>query len=151
VNEVPAGPEPSGTPLVIAPSIHVSYPSSEATAAKADKKTLATVQPIEDDVRLNTIQTVTAEPLKEPDGWHSDTSVMASTGTETSVTDNAVNENDQVEKKGIRNAGDLINFVVEKIDKREQKFLKFSTDEDDNSSLVGINIGFIKINSRKHK
>ncbi|MBB2144058.1 hypothetical protein GM921_01045 [Pedobacter sp. LMG 31464] len=55
------------------------------------------------------------------------------------------------ERKGIRNVGDLVNFVVDKVDKREKKFLKFSTDDDDNSSLIGINIGFLKLNSRKHK
>lgn len=55
------------------------------------------------------------------------------------------------ERKGIRNVGDLVNFVVDKVDKREKKFLKFSTDDDDNSSIIGINIGFLKLNSKKHK
>lgn len=56
-----------------------------------------------------------------------------------------------VERKGIRNVGDLVNYVVDKVDKRDKKFLKFNTDDDDNSSLIGINIGFVKLNSRKHK
>lgn len=51
----------------------------------------------------------------------------------------------------IRNAGDLLNFVVDKLDKREEKILQFETDEDDNSSLIAINIGPFKFNSRKHK
>lgn len=55
------------------------------------------------------------------------------------------------ERKGIRNVGDLVNFVVDKVDKRDKKFLKFNTDDDDNSSIIGINIGFIKLNSKKHK
>lgn len=55
------------------------------------------------------------------------------------------------ERKGIRNVGDLVNFVVDKVDKREKKFLKFNTDDDDNSSIIGINIGFLKFNSKKHK
>lgn len=50
-------------------------------------------------------------------------------------------------RKGIRNVGDLVNYVVDKVDKREKKFIKFNTDED-NSSIVGINIGFIKLNKR---
>jgi len=54
------------------------------------------------------------------------------------------------ERKGIRNVGDLVNYVVEKVDKREKKILKFKTDDDDESSLIGINIGFVKLN-RKHK
>lgn len=51
----------------------------------------------------------------------------------------------------IRNAGDLVNFVVDKIDKREQKLVEFRTDDDENSSLVAINIGPFKINQRKSK
>ena len=56
-----------------------------------------------------------------------------------------------MEHTKIRNVGDLINFVVEKVDKREQKFLQFKSDDDDNSSLVAINIGPFKLNARKHK
>lgn len=52
-------------------------------------------------------------------------------------------------KKGIRNMGDLINYVVEKVDKREKKLIKFDTDDDDNSSIIGLNIGFVKLNKRK--
>jgi hypothetical protein len=58
---------------------------------------------------------------------------------------------DQPVRNRIRNAGDLLNFVVDKLDKRDEKILQFETDEDDNSSLVAINIGPFKFNSRKHK
>ncbi len=61
--------------------------------------------------------------------------------------ENLISE-DNVEKKGIRNVGDLVNFVVDKVDKREKKLLRFNTDDDDNSSLVGINIGFLKFNKK---
>ncbi len=63
-------------------------------------------------------------------------------------------ENTEIEqtiRPRIRNAGDLVNFVVEKIDKREQKLVEFRTDDDENSSLVAINIGPFKINQRKSK
>lgn len=53
-------------------------------------------------------------------------------------------------KKGIRNMGDLINYVVEKVDKRDKKLIKFDTDDDDNSSIIGLNIGFVKINKRNN-
>jgi len=62
--------------------------------------------------------------------------------------DEVINENDQKENKGIRNVGDLVNFVVGKLDKREDKALQFQTD-DDNSSLVGINIGMLKFKKQK--
>jgi len=55
------------------------------------------------------------------------------------------------ERRGIRNVGDLVNYVVDKVDKREKKLVRFNTDDDDNSSLIGINIGFLKLNSKKHK
>ena len=51
-------------------------------------------------------------------------------------------------KKRIRNVGDLINYVVDKVDGREKKLIKFDTDDDDNSSIIGLNVGFVKINKR---
>ena len=65
--------------------------------------------------------------------------------------DEAVNEVKRGESKGIRNMGDLINYVVDKVDKREEKFIQFKTDEDDNSSLIGLNIGMFKFSQKKHK
>lgn len=53
--------------------------------------------------------------------------------------------------KGIRNMGDIINFVVNKLDKREKKIIQFKTDDDDNSSLVAINIGILKFNPKKDR
>jgi len=51
-------------------------------------------------------------------------------------------------KKGIRNVGDLVNYVVDKVDKRDKKLIKFDTDDDDNSSIIGLNIGFLKFNKK---
>ena len=51
-------------------------------------------------------------------------------------------------KKAMRNMGDLINYVVEKVDKRDKKLIKFDTDDDDNSTIIGLNIGFVKLNKR---
>ena len=72
--------------------------------------------------------------------------VMANIPANDSVEDSA---KEQVsEKRGIRNVGDLVNFVVDKVDKREKKLVRFNTDDDDNSSIVGINIGFLKFNKK---
>jgi type II secretory pathway component PulM len=57
-------------------------------------------------------------------------------------------ELEQTEHRGIRNVGDLINIVVNKVDKRDKKLIQFNTDEDDNSSVVAINIGFLRFNKR---
>lgn len=66
------------------------------------------------------------------------------------LTENVIGETETTERKGIRNVGDLVNFVVNKVDKRENKLIKFNTDDDDNSSIIGINIGFVKLN-KKHR
>jgi len=64
---------------------------------------------------------------------------------------NEVKDVEQPERRSIRNVGDLVNYVVDKVDKRDNKVVKFNTDDDDNSSLIAINIGFIKLNSKRHK
>ncbi|MCC8424207.1 hypothetical protein [Mucilaginibacter sp. UR6-11] len=52
-----------------------------------------------------------------------------------------------VKKRGIHNLGGLINALVAKVDKREDKLIEFSdSDDDDNESeLTGVNLGLIKI------
>lgn len=72
--------------------------------------------------------------------------MIASVETTPEVQVNTIVE--QPEHKGIRNVGDLINIVVNKVDKRDKKLIQFNTDEDDNSSVVAINIGFLKFNKR---
>ncbi|WEK18536.1 MAG: hypothetical protein P0Y49_17235 [Candidatus Pedobacter colombiensis] len=109
------------------------------------KKDLMVMQPIKEDMHLHAV----VERLQPV--VNSNTLVLASDQSLVTGIDEVINENDQVEKKGIRNVGDLINFVVDKLDKREEKLLQFKTDDDDNSSLIAINIGFIKFNSKKHK
>lgn len=49
----------------------------------------------------------------------------------------------------IRNAGDVINFIVSKVDKREEKFIQFRTDEDETSTLASINIGPFKFGKKR--
>ncbi|WP_025146913.1 hypothetical protein [Pedobacter jeongneungensis] len=71
--------------------------------------------------------------------------VTASNPT-TLKTDEPINDNEQ--SKGIRNMGDVINIIVNKVDKRKDKLIQFRTDDDD-SSLSSINIGPFKIGKRK--
>ncbi|WP_412466002.1 hypothetical protein [Pedobacter sp. KLB.chiD] len=62
-------------------------------------------------------------------------------------TDEPVNDNEQ-SNKGIRNVGDVVNLIVNKMDKRKDKLIQFRTDDDD-SSLSSINIGPFKFGKRK--
>ncbi|MBS1503961.1 MAG: hypothetical protein JST32_17965 [Bacteroidetes bacterium] len=48
-------------------------------------------------------------------------------------------------KHGIHNFGDLVNVVMAKVDKRKDKAIEFSDDEDDEATLTAVNIGPIKI------
>jgi hypothetical protein len=48
----------------------------------------------------------------------------------------------------IRSFGDLVNVVVAKIDKRKDKVIEFS-DDDDGSSVTAVNLGIIKIRREK--
>ncbi|MGM9475155.1 hypothetical protein ACS5PU_01945 [Pedobacter sp. GSP4] len=81
--------------------------------------------------------------------------VVAQTKTETVTasditsikTDDPINDNEQ-SSKGIRNVGDVVNLIVNKMDKRKDKLIQFRTDDDD-SSLASINIGPFKIGKRK--
>lgn len=73
---------------------------------------------------------------------------MVTAMVETPTTD-VINENDQ-SNKGIRNVGDVVNLIVNKVDKRKDKFIQFRTDDDD-SSLSSINIGPFKIGKKNRK
>ncbi|MBS1531319.1 MAG: hypothetical protein JSU01_13515 [Bacteroidetes bacterium] len=50
-----------------------------------------------------------------------------------------------VKKHGIRNFGELVNLVVAKVDKRKDKAVQFTDDEDgDGATLTAVNIGPVK-------
>jgi hypothetical protein len=72
--------------------------------------------------------------------------IVTASNPTTFKTDEPINDNEQ--NKGIRNMGDVINIIVNKVDKRKDKLIQFRTDDDD-SSLSSINIGPFKIGKRK--
>jgi len=58
---------------------------------------------------------------------------------------------DETEFRGqrkIRSIGSLVNFVIAKVDKREDKLIEFK-DIGEGSEVSGINLGLVKIKSRK--
>ncbi len=130
------------TPLVIAPRLkEVSSKDQFIVKRSVVAKTFA----------LNTESdhiNVESKPDDDIDHVHTD-NVIAKGELSDENDANLILEN-EASTKGIRNVGDFVNYVVSKVDKREDKFLKFKTD-DDNSSLVGINIGFIKLNLKRNK
>lgn len=131
------------TPLVIAPRVNEAAMEKDFLAMQP-KEAL-----IRHDVKRGQ-EVVDAKRPIAPDVTGSQDIVMAKVDAPEIPDQNVPVENEEPEHKGIRNFGDLVNYVVDKVDKREQKFLKFNTD-DDNSSLIGINIGFIRFNVKRHK
>jgi len=56
----------------------------------------------------------------------------------------------EAKRKGIRNIGDLVNLVMAKVDKRNDKLIEFSdSDDGDESNVTGINLGIISIKKEK--
>lgn len=123
-----------------------------------EEKSLVAMQPVEEDRH----HTITADEKPEttiatlPEPAISETALAnssrpANTEQEMATALNEPAELEQQSRPRIRNAGDLVNFVVDKLDKREQKFVEFRTDDDEGTSLVAINIGPLKINQRRSR
>lgn len=51
----------------------------------------------------------------------------------------------QSKKHGIRSLGDLINVVVAKVDKRENKVIEFTDTDDDDAIVTGLNLGIVTV------
>lgn len=131
-------------------SFVVKVSTPKAIETNFDNQQLA-MQPIKETERLpikqQEVMQLAIAPIKET--VIENPIVIAQVTPTTEVESNAISETDNLsERKGIRNVGDLVNFVVDKVDKRDKKILKFNTDDDDNSSLVAINIGFLKFNKK---
>lgn len=110
------------------------------------------LQPNPEPVRLPIKQT-DAKPIEvgvideQPMVEHNVVFAMAQTNNV--VNDLVIGDEPAVatERKSIEGVGDLLNYVVDKIDKRNKKLIEFNSDEE-GTSLVGVNIGFIKWNRK---
>ncbi|MGV3545527.1 MAG: hypothetical protein ACO1N4_00590 [Pedobacter sp.] len=126
--------------------------SATAPIEEPQKNNFIAMQPSEKNehlvIKRGEVKPLDVTPVEE---------VIANSKTETVYANNVTKQDfdyldDDVEantnKKGIRNVGDLVNYVVDKVDKRDKKIIKFDTDDDDNSSIIGLNIGFLKLNKK---
>lgn len=57
--------------------------------------------------------------------------------------------NAHAKKHGLNSIGDLINVVVAKVDKRQDKVIEFSNTDDDESTITGLNLGIVKVKKDK--
>ncbi len=131
---------------------------SETTNSAIERKTLVAMQPIVEEDHHHVVTTGSQPEIAvKPALEIAATEVALADDFNENITEPIVTEAAAVAeieppvRPKIRNAGDLVNFVVDKIDKREQKFVEFRTDEDESSSLVAINIGPIKINQKRNR
>ncbi|MNJ97572.1 hypothetical protein D3C87_153230 [compost metagenome] len=120
----------------------------------SQEKSFAAVQPSEKNehlpIKRSEVKPLDVTPVEEKVDRNNDARmIVLADNTKKVATDNGdMIEESSESKKGIRNMGDLINYVVDKVDKRDQKLIKFNTDDDDNSSIIGLNIGFLKLNKK---
>ncbi len=155
---------PAATPTVhrvASRNLAVREVPAEAVAQLVDeqKNIIASVQPSTSNEHLpikraevkalDVTNTANVVPVVNTASDNNNGTMMANLGN--LADDDAPEQAVETNKKGIRNMGDLINYVVEKVDKREKKLIKFNTDDDDNSSIIGLNIGFVKLNKKNNK
>ncbi|TSJ44193.1 hypothetical protein FO440_08475 [Mucilaginibacter corticis] len=113
--------------------VQQSKPDDQRLIAAIPDASIANTKPVLPDVKLNpkatgiSAQAVTERPI-----------VMASAGNE---------ESEPAKKHGIRSLGGLINVLIAKVDKRQDKLIEFSDSDDDDteSNVTGVNLGVIKI------
>ena len=62
----------------------------------------------------------------------------------------SANTTEKVKRKRIRSFGDVVNLVMAKVDKREDKLIQFTNSDDgDESNVTGINLGIINLKKEK--
>lgn len=131
-----------------------SADETDNTAELYAKKVLLAMQPLNEITHLDNEALIVKQQMmglpKSTVKPH-EVMMMANLNYSDEDGDRSGKDNEQPDAhKGIRNVGDLVNYVVNKVDKRGEKFLQFKT-EDDNSSLIAINIGILKFNKKKRK
>ncbi|MDA9555213.1 hypothetical protein N9R54_03145 [Pelobium sp.] len=64
---------------------------------------------------------------------------------QTTTKENLTDDETRIGRKlKIKSVGDLVNFVVAKVDKREEKIIKVSKTEESDNEITGINLGLFK-------
>lgn len=51
--------------------------------------------------------------------------------------------------RGIHSLGDVVNIVVSKVDKRQDKLIEFTDTDDDEAEVTGINLGLFRVKKQK--
>lgn len=110
-----------------------SKPDEQRLVAAIPDASTTNMKPLLPDAKLisKTVDMAAQAPAERP-------IVIASAGDE---------EPEPAKKHGIRSLGGLINVLIAKVDKRQDKLIEFSDSDDDDteSNVTGVNLGVIKI------
>ena len=100
------------------------------------------------------IATQPKQSVKVPERYSGDQSLLDVTQTDliakADIPDEQTIDEERVStgNKKIRSIGGLVNFVISKVDKRDDKLIEFK-DGAEGSEVSGINLGLVKIKSKK--
>jgi hypothetical protein len=122
---------------------NVAIPVDVTPADVLDHEPLINNQPVIVTLPVTQIQ------VTLPDIQLAQKTSSADSGVENqAIVSGAKQDVEPAKKRGIHSFGGLINAVVAKIDKRDDKVVEFSDgdgDDDNSTTLTGINLGLIKI------
>ncbi|WP_460692490.1 hypothetical protein [Mucilaginibacter puniceus] len=130
-------------PVFIAPKVIADEPVNRIIIESNDQvmpDPLTSNQP-----SLVIIAPVQKDPVMEvPDKETSFVAVIENKQQVTETTSTEIIET-SVKKRGIHSLGGLIGALVAKVDKREDKLIEFTENEENGSTITGLNLGLIKI------
>jgi hypothetical protein len=132
-------------------SISVQYNRSHTVASKIIPVDVTSADIVDHDPNINNPATIAN--LTGPSSTQSQPTLPDIQLTPQTLTNDAqqVDENQTaapVKKRGIHNLGGLINAVVGKLDRRDNKIIEFSDGEEDDenvTTVTGVNLGLIRI------
>ncbi|RYG06577.1 MAG: hypothetical protein EOO02_00065 [Chitinophagaceae bacterium] len=119
------------------PEIKVEPIVQQQPVLVATVKTVRTLEPVVPDNDIALSQKTITPP---PEAFKTTPVVMASV----KLPDTGTEQTQPVKKKKINSFGGILNAIVAKLDKREDKFIQFN-DADGENNITAINLGIVKI------
>lgn len=156
VGTVPVVSETIAKPLQ-KPVKNIAKNSKTITESKLAKKTVIEIQkPVDEPVETDLELVKNVKPLRAKLATERLLEQEEINKLKASATTDLANNNNQnlaeiesitefpTRRARISSMGDLVNFVVAKVDKREEKIIKMSKTEESDNEITGINLGLFK-------
>lgn len=126
----------SGTAIV---KIETAKPDEQPVLAAAGTENVV------EDVRPVSVEPDPAPAVVKQASNNSTISIQTQPALASTPMPAAITAKPAIKKRGIHNLGDLVNLVVAKVDKRKDKLIQFSDNDDDESVISGVHLGVLKI------